>query len=783
MRTIIDGNSLLFRAYYGIHQRLTRPDGTPVNAVFGFCNMLLPFLADGGPDDEFICVFDAHRKNWRNDIYPEYKMNRIDTPPDLVVQFEIARDAARAMGMPVLSIENFEADDVIATLCQNSCPTRIISSDKDLTQLLIDPCVHIFDSMKNAQINEAAVIEKFGVKPAQMIDYQALVGDASDNVPGVCGIGPKKAAQLLSLWGSLDAVYENLDKITPDRVREFLITGHNNAFLSRDLVRLRTDVELPPFQKYKFNLDIAQKFFADVLGSRSLAEKARKIGGNAVSITPTLWVASNSQSESELSDIFFFNIDEYLGPLGISSIWDKLTDPGIKKIAYNWKKIFHQLNEMGFDIEKIYPIHDIMLMNYAANIADNDNEAWDCCSLRTAFETVIERLCNNTILGKVYEMDMDILRPLYYMEKAGVAIDLPALNKISNQLHARLDDITAKIYSISGSEFNISSPKQLAGVLFDKLGLPSDKKRSTDADVLGELAIDHEIAGLALEYRGAAKLVGTYTDALPKLVAADGRIHTTFLQTSTNTGRLSSRNPNMQNIPLRSTDGAEIRRCFVAAPGHLLISADYSQIQLRILAHIADIPSWKAAFAAGLDIHAQTAEKIFGYCNPEKRRIAKVINFSIIYGISSFGLASQLGINRGEAKKIIDDYMAALPEINGYIDDIKTQVANRGWVETLMGRRIYFPEYQNPMRRAFALRAAINAPVQGSEADIVRLAMAKLAKLPIKMILQVHDEILFECPAEESENMAREIKQIMESVYQISVPLIAECVISGCWEK
>ena len=803
MRTIIDGNSLLFRAYYGVRGRLTLPDGTPVNAVYGFCNMVLPLIEAAAKDDEFICVFDAHRRNWRNDIFPEYKMNRSDTPPDLVPQFQLAQDAARAMGMPVLVIDNVEADDVIATLAQESCPTRIMSSDKDLTQLLADPCIHIFDSMKDAQIRADDVIAKFGVSAAQMVDYQSLVGDSSDNVPGVCGIGPKKAAELLTEFGTLAAIYENLPRVKNDRVRGLLEAGRDSAFVSQQLVRLKNDVEIPAFEKFKFNAVAAQKFFAEKMGSRTLAEKARKMGDlhhNAV--TPAKAGVHCGQSDFDFAttdclqamdpglrrgddgvnygaknkvddSLFLFSLDDYIGALGVATVWEKLANPAVKKVAYDWKTIFHKLDEMGFDSRQVAPIDDVMLMNYAANRDSSGDVRADYADF----------MANP---AAIYEIDLAILRPLYEMERAGIRLDTARLSEISKKLHSRLADLQTAIWAIAGLEFNIASPKQLAEVLFDKMRLPAGKSRSTDVDVLEAFAAEHEIARLVLEYRTVAKLIGTYTDALPKLLGRDGRIHTTFLQTSTNTGRLSSRNPNMQNIPIRTDEGGEIRKCFVSAPGNMLISADYSQIQLRVLAHIADITSWKSAFTAGRDIHIETAERLFGVATPDNRRIAKTVNFSIIYGVSAHGLALQLGIGRSAAQAIIDNYMTAIPEIRAYIENTKQVARERGFIETMFGRRIYFPDINaKGPRRAFSERAAINAPIQGAEADIVRVALARLAaaNLPAKMLLQVHDEIVFECPADVAEFAAREIKRIMESVVELSVPLSADYTISERWEK
>ena len=754
MRTVIDGNSLLYRAFYGVRQRLTRPDGIPVNAVFGFCNMLLPLLAAAKFDDEFICVFDAERKNWRHEIYPAYKGNRDETPQDLVAQIDLARDATRAMGIPCLVVPGVEADDVIATLVQDQCPTRILSSDKDLMQL-VSPCCYIYDTMKGEQINENNVMEKYGVRPDQMIDCQALIGDSSDNVPGVHGIGPKKASDLLNEFGTLENIYDNLSQVKNERVRNMLIEGRDSAFMSKKLVTLKTDVVVPKFGSYKFDPTAAIQFFTTQLGSQSLAEKVRKTWGSAINV-------DTGNEEEVSSDIYIYDAE--------NPNWEKLRNPDIKKIAYDWKSIFHKLDSAGHDVSEITPIDDVMLMNYATNFSGSGN----------VFDDYKHFISGPS---KIYDMDLAILRPLFYMEKNGVLIDVQKLKEISDRLHKQANELQTKIWELAGGEFNIGSPKQLAEILFDRMGLPTDKHRSTDADKLSELGPENKIAELVLDWRTLTKLTGTYTDAFPQLIGTDGRIHTTYLQTSTNTGRLSSRNPNLQNIPIKSEIGGEIRKCFIAPRGSVLISCDYSQMELRILADIADVALLKNAFLHGKDIHSETAERIFGMVTPENRRISKTINFSIIYGVSPYGLASQLGISQHEAAKIIEDYMSELPEVKKYIDDTKQFATDHGYVTTPLGRKIVFPDVNNAALRAYSLRAAVNAPIQGFEADIMRLAMAKLANLPIKMILQVHDEFVFECEESSAEKYAKEIKEIMESIVPLSVPLQADYKISECWEK
>jgi DNA polymerase-1 len=629
----------------------------------------------------------------------------------------------------------------------------------------------MYDTMKDAEIREQGVFEKFGVRPEQVVDCQALTGDSSDNIPGVRGIGPKKAAELLNEFGTLEKIYENLDAVENDRARGLLAAGKESAFVSQKLARLKTDVEIPPYPPYRFDPESARRFFIDEVRSPSLAEKVRK-----------LFLSDESQpaapKDAPDGNIFFFDPDDYLlrddlfsDRKTVQSAWGRLADKSVKKVAWDWKTIFHKLDDAGFDVSEIAPIDDVMLMNYANNADLSTHD------LAADYDSFIRNP------NKIYEMDLAILRPLFQMEKNGVLVDREKLGEISELLHGQADVLQTKIWDLAGEEFNIASPKQLAVVLFDKLRLPSDKKRSTDADRLSELAAENELARLVLEWRSATKLAGTYADALPRSIAADGRIHTTFLQTSTNTGRLSSVNPNLQNIPIKTEIGGEIRKCFIAPAGGVLISVDYSQIQLRILAHLTGEPVLKDAFKKGLDIHSETAVKIFGVLTPETRRLAKTINFSIIYGISAFGLAPQLGVSQREAASIIENYMAGLPAIRKYIEDTKKLATERGYVETPLGRRITFPDIKNPQMKNYALRAAVNAPIQGFEADIMRLAMAKLADLPIKMILQVHDEIVFECPAAEAKGYAEQIKEIMENIVSLSVPLAADYIISDRWGK
>ncbi|MCL2369228.1 MAG: DNA polymerase I [Alphaproteobacteria bacterium] len=905
--TIIDGHSLLFRAYYGVSSRLSNRDGIPTNAVFGLVNMVLSLFAARKNDDVFICVFDAARENWRNEIYPEYKANRGDTPPDLIAQIPLAHDAMRALGMPVLVIPDVEADDVIATLSAHECAmgreTRIVSSDKDLMQL-VSGCVHLYDGMREKIIRTPEVLEKFGVLPEQVGDVLSLMGDSSDNVPGVPGIGPKTAAELINQFGTLEKLYENLGAVKNERRRNLLKEHKSSAFISRQLVALKMDVPLPEFNFAPHTIDgaAAAKWMRDELNSNSLAAKIEDMFSPKLETGDWKPEKDNTsfqspvsgfqliQTESELKE-FLADITDAVAIdtettglcqmtakiVGISLATDSdsayipirhitaptdlfgdatnqqlpitnyqlpiaivreilcpiLSNPTIIKVFHNAKFDLHMLTNEGFDINKIAPIDDTMCLSYILNGSAHSHSLDELSKIYLGHDTIKfdslfaprapknfaaldidvaakyasedtqitmqlyrlfrPKLDSDEALKKLYEnCDLPLIKILMHTERNGVLIDQAGLAALSDILHKKLNELSAQIFAAAGREFNIASPAQLGTVLYDELKITGPKNKSTDAGALNDLIDSHEIIPLVLSWRSLSKLTGTYTDALPKSIGTDGRIHTDYHQASTNTGRLSSRNPNLQNIPVRNNIGAEIRKCFVAPAGRVLISADYSQIQLRMLAHIANIPSMIDAFKNGVDIHESTARKIFQIPDDvpvarDQRHSAKTVNFSIVYGVSAFGLARQLDIPVGAAREIIDSYMRAYPEINNYMEQTKQFATTHGYVKTPWGRRIELPGINNPRLKAYALRAAINAPIQGFEADLVRFAMVKLDELiyganDIKIIMQVHDEIVFECDENTAEQWAHKIRNTMEDITKMSVPLIADFVIGAEWK-
>ncbi|MBD5400834.1 DNA polymerase I [bacterium] len=927
MLTLIDGNSLLFRAYYGVHSRLTRSDGTPTGAVYGFMNMILPVLSAARPDDAFVCVFDASRTTFRQDIYPEYKANRSETPADLITQSAMVRAAMTAVGMPVLCIPGVEADDVIATIARQNCSlhdaTRIITSDKDLMQLVSD-CVYLYDGMKARDVREAEVLDKFGVTPNRVIDVQSLMGDSSDNVPGVPGIGPKKAAELINQFGSLDALYEHLDDVKSERIRNLLRDNREMAYISRKLVTLKDDVDLSGLKiiPFVFNTPAALEFVKTKLESNSLAAKIEKMfplakydaaaqpeipafpgsdcpmdlapaDAPVKSPTPTIKmthqvITTPAQLTAFLSrvknviaiDTETTGLDQMTARLvGVSLaadgehgayiplrhhtaatdlfggdapapnqmdiadiyklLWPVFTNPDIVKVGHNLKYDFHIFENEGWDTHQIRPFDDTMLISYILHgtahthgldelamrylghenisfsslfpgITRDADRRFDMLEIAAAapyaaedatvafglYEKMRPELDARPELKKLYdECDRPLMPILLGMERAGVLVNRGDLARLSGIFHEQLTTLEREIWDAAGHEFNIASPKQLGVILFDELQLPTGKKRSTDADTLNNLIDAHPIIEKILQWRSIAKLAGTYADALPRQIASDGRIHTTYLQTSTNTARLSSRDPNLQNIPIKTTLGEEIRKCFVAPTGRVLISVDYSQVQLRLLADVADVKTFKETFHADDDIHEQTARTIFNIPGTDPvpkdlRRAAKTVNFSIVYGISSFGLAAQLGASRADAAQIINQYMAGLPEIKEYIDRTKEFATQHGFVYTPWGRRIELPGAKNPSTRAYAMRAAINAPIQGFEADLMRRAMVVIDRDimrqnadKIRMIMQVHDEMIFECDADVATEFAEKIKSAMENIAELSVPLRAEYVIAPFWGK
>jgi DNA polymerase I len=873
---IVDGFGFIFRAYH-VQPPLTSPIGTPVGAIYGFTSMLLKLIADFKPEDAVI-VLDHGGKNFRHDIYRDYKSNRPPAPDDLVAQLKLVEQAARALNFECISKLGYEADDIIATLaCKATAAKKdviIISSDKDLMQLL-DEYVQMYDPVKAKFIQKSDVVAKFGVEPAKVRDVQALMGDSSDNIPGVSGFGPKIAASLINQFGSLDAVLSSIDQIKNKRQQDLLRTYLDDARVSWQLVGLDQDVNLDhTIDSFKWSspsVENISKFLAEygfkslnkrienlfnlkihqpqLFASESIKEKkdirVSKITSGQefeqfMALVEREGVVSVSLKKQDANVDFVFGVGDrlylvtyvceeqnrqtlfdidknHLPNLSFSLQIERLfSDSSIKKIVFNLKELLKLCNFACRSFE------DLQLMDYVLNAGKksrniheiindlvnkqvcNSDELYEISPyLIDCYTKLKSELFQNKLSHLYYDIDLPLCYILNDMEKEGVKIDIQYLKSLSEDFGKKIAELEKKIYQLTGEEFNIASPKQLGKVLFDKMQLPfakttgKNKSFVTSADILEKLhEKGFEVAGFLLEWRHLTKLKNTYTDTLPKQVNKDtGRVHTTFLQASTATGRLSSTNPNVQNIPIRTEEGSSIRAAFIANQGKKLISADYSQIELRILSHVANIDSLKKAMSNNRDIHSQTASQIFSTpidrIDSELRRKAKAINFGIIYGISSFGLAKQLNISKKEASHYIERYFKEYPGIQKYMSDTIEYAKENGYVKNLLGRKCFIPTIndKNHAYRSFGERAAINAPMQSLASDIVKIAMIKLdselkkRSMQTKMILQIHDELIFEAPECEVDEVIKLIKERMESAICLDVKTDVEVNFGNNWKE
>lgn len=892
---LIDGYGFVFRAYHALsRQNLTRPDGTPVGAVFAFTTMLLKTVAEH-KSDYIAVVFDAGRANFRNEIYADYKANRPPAPDDLIPQFPIVREAVKALNLAILEKEGYEADDIIATYTkigrQTGHEVLVISSDKDLMQLIADG-VEMYDPIKSRKIGREEVLEKFGVAPEKVLDVLALMGDSSDNIPGVPGIGPKTAAELINQFGGLDEILARTSEIKQDKRRQVLEENADKARLSRKLASLHFDVpldtdiedlalkqtdnaEFVTFLKEQGFKSLIAKFDKEVTAQNNApvkkslnnshnalinnADELKKwlntIGekyhlavniehdpksGQGIGIAVAVdgkacYMPLEVQQASAQTSLFG---DETVTSSKNNSIQDVIkaladifSEPSVTKIGHDLKPLIRQVKKAGINIANI---DDVMIMSYTMEAGLHAHDIYNMIIRHDIFDgeelpdekafAVLEpekamyfackkasailhmhkelkgRLLQNKLMALYEKMEKPLIMVLADMENAGIKIAPQQLKDLSENFTIEIKRLEEEVYKLAGVEFNIGSPKQMGEVLFEKLGLSGGKKSkktgaySTDVKVLQSLGADgHIIADKILEWRHFSKIKSTYTDALPKQMESDGRIHTNFAMAVTSTGRLSSHDPNLQNIPIRTELGNKIRKAFIAEKGCKLISADYSQIELRLLAHIADIDILKQAFKNNYDIHSATASQMFGVdiknVDSDLRRKAKTINFGIIYGISAFGLAERLGISRGEASDYIKQYFRQYPGIEAYMKQTVEFARKHSYVETIWGRKCYINGIndRNPAMRQFSERAAINAPLQGSAADIIKKAMIKLAekieqdRLKAKILLQVHDELVIEAPENEAEKVALITKNIMENVISISVPTTVDVGVGNNW--
>jgi len=894
---VIDGSNTFYRAFFAL-PGLRAPDGRPTNAAYGFVTMLIKVLREERPT-HVVVAKDPRGGSFRNGIYPEYKAGREAQPEDLRAQLPLVDALCEAFRVPILEVTDFEADDVIATLVEQApegAEVCIVSTDKDLMQL-VRPGVVLLDTMKGRRIDEAAVEERFGVPPSQLLDLRALVGDPSDNIPGVKGIGEKGAAQLIGEWGSLDALLEGAEQVKAKRAREGLLAQAEEARLSRKLATLCTEVPLelewaafavqPPdrerlralYQELGFTrlLEALDRSDPDPTSAadskapssepsgekqapvellRRDADLADRIGRLAVCETIALEpiVVGQGAVESRLVGLgvaacdgepmhVVLGGDGLLDREGISwealveafgSLWKSGRGPGW--IGFDTKLIQSLFAEAGLELP--LPSLDLLIAGQlldatgahqvsalAAEYLGRSVPSWEELAGRGARAKSVEELGIEAVsrwaaaqveallalqpvlrerlqadgLTRLYDdVEGPLTAVLSRMERAGVRIDAEQLAALSRELEKELDRIEREVHRLAGEEFLVSSPKQLQVILFEKLGLPVVKKTktgySTDESVLEQLAAHHELPGRVLAWRKISKLKTTYIDALPPLMSPrTGRIHPHFHQLGAATGRLSASNPNVQNIPIRGEQGARIREAFVPAEGRLLMSADYSQVELRIVAHYSGDASLIEAFRQGQDIHRRTAAEVAGIdleeVSEEQRARAKAVNFGIIYGSSAYGLAQQLGIAAAEAQETIDAYFAQYEGVRRFLDETIEQARERGFVRTLLGRRRALPDLasRNRTLRQAAERMATNTVIQGTAADLIKKAMVEVDEalraeaLGARMLLQVHDELVFELPEDEREQLAALVRERMEGVAELAVPLTVEIGVGKSW--
>lgn len=834
---ILDGNSVINRAYFGVKPLTTR-EGLYTHAVYGFLNILERMEKEEQP--EAICVaFDLHGPTFRHLKYDGYKANRHGMPEELAQQMPVMKDVLRAMNIPIYECQGWEADDVIGTvgkICsENDWECVIVTGDRDSLQL-IDQNVHVkLVISKPGQTNatlytEEKFREEYGFEPKKLIDLKALMGDSSDNIPGVAGVGPKTAKELLAKFGSLDGVYENIEdtSIRP-KLRERLLADREKAYLSYDLATIRPEapIEFKPgdaiVQPYNrpelYNLFQKLEFvrLIDKYGLRGAAQEAPKPKVKA-GVLPK----RDAMPQSVIACAVYLTEDGSMGfawEEGVCSLTPMEVQmggidlSGKALIFHDSKTTMHRLDEMGigfgecvfdtalaaYDLnpsQSDYPVSKLATNFLGAGVEERDAAA--CAEALWNLRSVLAEELEKNGMEKLYhEIELPLCTVLYRMEKRGISIDRSQLEQFGAMLSQRIAACEEVIFSYSGETFNINSTRQLGELLFEKLGLPPVKKTktgySTNAEVLEKLKDKHPIIPAIMDYRMLTKLKSTYADGLIKEIQADGRIRTTFQNLVTATGRLSSTEPNLQNIPVRTDLGAEIRKMFVPKPGCVLVDADYSQIELRVLAHIAGDKVMQEAFCSGADIHTATAAQVFGVpvesVTPLQRRHAKAVNFGIVYGISEFSLAEDIGVSRYEARAYIDNYLNNYRGVRAYMKKVVEDAKAIGYTETLYSRRRYIPELKssNFNIRSGAERIALNTPIQGTAADIIKLAMIRVEnalnqRFPeAELLLQVHDELIVECPEAMAEQVAELVSREMQGVAQLSVPLTADAKFGKSW--
>lgn len=856
---LVDGNNLLFRSYYATAYSgnfMKNSKGFPTNALYGFTNMINKIINEECPT-YMIVAFDKG-KTFRHEKYEQYKDGRIEMPDELKVQFPLAKELLTNMGIKYYECDNYEADDIIGTFAkycdeEEDFIGTIVSSDKDLLQLIShDVDIKLLKQKDYIRYNEKSFKEAYGIEPINIIDLKALMGDSSDNIPGVKGIGEKTALKLLHDYKTLNGVYDNLDKLTP-KMREKLENDKDNAYMSYDLATIYKEVpmeiSIPDIKLKNKNSDKLNEMYKELEFYSFLKKEEKKVDNNIeVKIIENtseinvqkdsayyLEILGTNYHSSKILGMAIYNEDNsFYIPFEIlekkHDFLDKL------KYTYDYKKNYvalkkHNINILNTNFDTMIagylleynikedisylansfnyniPFYDEMyLKNKSKSLYEEEDikktakaallKAKFIYETKNIFE---EKLKEEKLLALFEEIEMPLSKVLGDMEYNGVLIDQNELNKLGEEFKIKIELLEQSIYNDAGEKFNISSPKQLGEILFDKLQLPHGKKNksgySTSIDVLNKLLGKHPIIEKIIEYRTINKLYTTYVEGLKNAICRDGKIHTIYTQTLTRTGRLSSIEPNLQNIPIRNEYGALIRKAFIPSENGIIMSGDYSQIELRILSHMANIDSLKKAFYDNIDIHTKTASDIFkiptDLVDKKMRRIAKAVNFGIIYGISSFGLSENLHIRPKEAKEFIDSYLQTYPGVKQYMDDTIKKAYENGYVRTLFNRKRTIGELQNKnyMIRQSGERIALNTPIQGTSADIIKKAMIEIAKkleqekMQTKMIIQVHDELVFDVPNNEKEKIEKIIKDIMENVCELSVPLNVEIAYGKNWRE
>ena len=868
---LIDGNSVAFRAFYALYRQLDRftsPDGLHTNAIFTFKNMLDAIMKQTNPTDVLV-AFDAGKVTFRTEMYQDYKGGRQKTPSELSEQLPVIREMLKDLGIKSYELKNYEADDIIGTLSKMGedagYTVDIVTGDRDLTQLASDKTTVLIT--KNGVGDTEAYTpdhmkEVNGVTPTEFIDMKALMGDSSDNYPGVTKVGPKTASRLIQKYGSIEELYEHVDEMKKSKLKENLINDKDKAFLAKKLATIDRDspveVNLADTKLQEPNIEdlrnlyerLGFKKFLAELGSTGTTSSEQEIEKyEYLELTNENIVELDKISEKEVTFYLAMLGDNYhLAPIeGFSlKVGNKiyvskdpvllqenplrkmLEDKTIKKNVFDIKRTYVGLHRLNLKAKGLD--YDMLLASYLVNNENNSNDLgevahlYDDYSVKTDLEVygkgkkqavpddneffehlaakvaVIEKL-KTPLLEKLKDHEQDDLYEtieipvafvLAKMEITGIKVEASVLNQLGNDFAVKLQELEHKIYQQADEEFNLNSPKQLGHILFEKLGLPPIKKTktgySTSVEVLEQLKMKSPIVSEILDYRQIAKIQNTYVKGLLECIQPDGRIHTRYLQTLTATGRLSSVDPNLQNIPTRTNEGKQIRKAFVpSTKDGYIFSCDYSQVELRVLAHVSGDEHMQEAFKSGYDIHAHTAMKIFHLDSPDEvtplmRRHAKAVNFGIVYGISDYGLSKNLGISRKQAKTFIENYFEQYPQIKNYMDDAIKKARENGYAETIMHRRRYLPDIhsKNFNVRSFAERTAINSPIQGSAADIIKIAMINMQKkldelhLKTKMVLQVHDELIFDVPKDELDTIKKIVPEVMQSAVKLDVPLIAD---------